>query len=155
MSDSVVPARTCRSAPGLRPSRIVTLVAVTARPSLSSRPVPRCRLPKRAVVYQSVRHGVAGFPESARAARRGLSPRDGPPGPYAVALTGVTAGRGERGAADAREARAGADAGGACAGADARGACAGARAAGAAGREPPAWVVSLMAAKPMTTRQSR
>jgi hypothetical protein len=70
---------------------MVTLVAVTVRPRSSSSPVPAFRLPKSAVVYQSVRHGVAGSPDSASDSACGLSPSDAPPGPNAVALTGVRA----------------------------------------------------------------
>jgi hypothetical protein len=69
---------------------MVTLAAVTVCPRLSSRPVPACKLPNRAVVYQSVCHGLAGSPDSANGARCGLSPLDVPPGPNAAALTGAT-----------------------------------------------------------------
>src|SRR6516165_2034710 len=87
-SPGVVPARTCRSAPCALPSRMVTLVAVTVRPRSSSRPVPVCRLPKCAVVYQEVCHGVAGSPDSASEAFCELSPSEVPLGPKAAALTG-------------------------------------------------------------------
>src|SRR5215469_12490940 len=86
----VVPARTCRLAPCVLPSRIVTLVAVTVRPRSSSRPVPSCKLPNCAVVYQEVCHGVAGSPDSASEAFCALSPSEVPLGPNAAALTGFS-----------------------------------------------------------------
>src|SRR6516165_6822802 len=86
----VVPARTCRFAPCVLPSRMVTLVAVTVRPRSSSKPVPVCRLPNCAVVYQEVCHGVAGLPDSASEAFCGLSPSEVPLGPNAAALTGFS-----------------------------------------------------------------
>jgi hypothetical protein len=84
-----VPARTCRVAPGM-PSRIVTLVAVTVRGRVRSSPVPCFRLPNDALVYQSVRHGEPGSPDSACEALPELSPSPVPPGPTAVTLDGVT-----------------------------------------------------------------
>src|SRR6516165_3082993 len=86
----VVPARTCRFAPCELPSRMVTLVAVTVRPRSSNRPVPSCRLPNCAVVYQEVCHGVAGSPDSASEAFCALSPSEVPLGPNAAALTGFS-----------------------------------------------------------------
>jgi hypothetical protein len=41
-------------------------------------------------VYQSVVHGADELPDSAADAFWGLSPSEVPPGPNAVALTGVT-----------------------------------------------------------------
>jgi hypothetical protein len=69
---------------------MVTPVAITVRPRSRSKPVPDSRFPNWAVVYQSVFHGVDGLPDSASEAFCGLSPPDVPPGPNAVALTGVT-----------------------------------------------------------------
>src|SRR5271154_3080421 len=69
---------------------MVALVIVRVRASSSSSPVPAFRLPNVAVAYQSVRQGVAGLPDSASWASWGLSPSEVPPGPSAVALTGVT-----------------------------------------------------------------
>src|SRR5271165_2747752 len=89
-SDALAPARTCRSAPGVFPSAMVTLVAVTTRPRSTSKPVPACRLPNRAVVYQEVCQGVSGSPDSAWEAPCGLSPPEVPSGPNATALTGVS-----------------------------------------------------------------
>ena len=126
---------------------MVTLAAVTVWPRLSSRPVPACKLPNRAVVYQSVCHGVAGSPDSANGARCGLSPLDVPPGPNAAALTGVTSvtgtvvgvgcglGRGEPSGPAARVAARPEDA--------------------TADGERPAAAVSRIATKPITARQSR
>ena len=58
------------------------------RPMSSSRPVPGYRFPKKGVVYQSVRQGVAGLPLTASAACCGSSP---PPGPKAATPAGVRA----------------------------------------------------------------
>ena len=70
---------------------MVAPVIVSVRPRSSSSPVPAFRLPNAAVAYQSVRQGVAGLPDSASDASCGLSPSAVPPGPNAVALTGITA----------------------------------------------------------------
>src|SRR5260221_7983541 len=67
------------------------MVIVTGRPLSSSRPVPDCRLPNRAVAYQLVCQGVARWPASASGAFCGLSPCAVPPGPNAAALAGVSA----------------------------------------------------------------
>jgi hypothetical protein len=84
-----VPARTWTEAPEL-PRRIVTPVAVTVCGRVSSSPVPGFRLPNAAVVYQSLRQGDPGSPDSASPAWPGLSPSYAPPGPTAVTLDGVT-----------------------------------------------------------------
>src|SRR5579875_1631845 len=111
-SDGLGPARSSRSAPGLPPSDSRTEVTVTGRPMSTSRPVPSYRFPNSGVVYQSVRHGVAGLPLSASAACCGSSP---PPGPNAATLAGVSAavgvaaGEGVRAGAGEAEAGAGAD----------------------------------------------
>ncbi len=159
MSGKVVPARTRRSAPGMLPSPMVTLAAVTVRPRSSSRPVPVCKLPNRAVVYQSVCHGVAGSPDSAREAPCGLSPSDVPPGPNAVALTGVTSDTGT--AVGAGRGLAGPDAVAECGLGRGPPDAPGVRAAARPGDaregvgDPPVPEVSRMATKPITARQSR
>src|SRR5580693_6393369 len=72
------------------PSWMLAPVAVTVRPRSTRRPVPCCRFPNRAVVYQLVCQGVAGSPDSAFDAFCELSPSEVPAGPTAAALTGVT-----------------------------------------------------------------
>jgi hypothetical protein len=72
------------------PSWIVTPVAVTACGRVISSPVPGFRLPNAAVVYQWLRQGDPGSPDSASPALPGLSPSPAPPGPTAVTLDGVT-----------------------------------------------------------------
>src|SRR5258708_7199872 len=69
----------------MAPSRICTLVTVTVRPMLSSRPVPFLSNPKFAVVYQSVCHGRAEPGTIAYRAPCGLSPSATPSGPKALA----------------------------------------------------------------------
>jgi hypothetical protein len=108
--------------------------------------VPACKLPNRAVVYQSVCHGVAGSPDSANGARCGLSPLDVPPGPNAAALTGVTSATGTvvgAGCALGREAPGGPAARVAARPEDAT-----------ADGDPPVTEVSRMARKLITPRQS-
>src|SRR5580692_9656485 len=122
-SCGALPVRSCRSAPGMLPSVISTLVTVTDLPISSSSPVPDCMFPKSAVAYQSVFQGVAGLSLTASEACPGLSPCPAPFGPNAVTLTGVS---------DVSCAVAGEDAGFGCAWcAAARPAC---RAAWCAGR---------------------
>jgi hypothetical protein len=72
------------------PRWTVTALAVSVRPRSTSSPVPDSRLPKCAVVYQSVVQGADGSPDSAAEAFCGLSPSEVPSGPNAAALTGVT-----------------------------------------------------------------
>src|SRR5262249_24226063 len=94
-SAGLPPTRSWSLAPEVLPRSIRALVMVTARPILSSRPVPRYRLPKRAEVYQSLCQPAACRRPRTRWASWGWSP---PLGPNAVAPTRASGRAGRAGA---------------------------------------------------------
>jgi hypothetical protein len=71
---AVAPARSWKPAPGPAGRVIRALVIVTGRPMSRSKPVPGLRLPKVAVVYQSVCQAVVGLASMAKGASRLFSP---------------------------------------------------------------------------------